>query len=143
MAEVPNSECPIRRSSFGTFVVEGADDPAVDIEVPVAATLVSVGDVQLIDPLGETVLAPELRIAVIECVGLDAIVADLAPGVCAAGELGLAGDRIGVLVDGVAIAREAKGVHIPAAKVPAPVGRGDPGKSGAGCCQVQAEPWAR
>src|ERR1039457_1304434 len=128
MAEVSDPERPFRRRSLGAVVVEGADHLAVDVQVPVAASLMSVRGIQRIDPLGYTVLASELGVAVIEGVRLGAVVPDLAPRVGAARQLRLAGQGICLLVDRVAVAREAKVIHYPAPEVPAPVGRGDLGK---------------
>ena len=94
MAEVADAERPLRRGSLGPIIVEGAHHPAIDVEVAVAASHVAVQRIQGIDPLCESVLTPELRVAVIEGVRFDTVVSDLAPGVVATRQFGLIGQWI-------------------------------------------------
>ncbi len=81
--------------------------------------------VDLVDPLGQAILTPQLGVTLVEGIGLDPVIADLAPGVGPTGQLGLVGHGARLLVEGVAVAGEAEAVDGPTAEIPAPVGGGD------------------
>jgi len=68
-----------------------------DVQIAVAARVVPAVGVVVIDPLVAAVMAPQLRVAVVERGGDDVVVADLMPGVGAAAQLGPAGLRRALL----------------------------------------------
>jgi hypothetical protein len=83
--------------------------------------MVSGGGLPPVHPLLEAILAPELRVAVVEGGGDDVVVADLVLRVGAAPELGLLRARIGGLVELVAKRRQPAPSDAPRAEAAAAV----------------------
>jgi len=99
VAEVADPEVARGPGAARPIVVEGADDPSPHAQVAEGAGEVLGGSLVTVRPLVAAVLAPELRVSVVERVGNDVVVAELMLGVGAAGELRLARERVMELVD--------------------------------------------
>ena len=125
LAVVAGAELALGGCARGPVGVQGAHGLAVHAQVAVAAREVVARGLVEVGPLVAAVLAPELRVAVVEGVGHHVVVAHLVPGVVAAGQLRLLGLRRRLLVDPVAVRGQAEAVHAPAAEDAASVRRVD------------------